>query len=62
MYNLKQFHNYKRHLKERYMKLMETSSDYRFEDEAVSDMAAYKAMKFLKKLNQVQYLDKEVAS
>lgn len=61
MYNYKQFKNYKRHLKDRYVQLLELSNDYRFEDEAMSDMAAYKAMKLLEKLNQVQYLDREVA-
>jgi len=61
MYNYKQFKNYKRHLKDRYVQLLELSNDYRFEDEAKSDMAAYKAMKLLEKLNQVQYLDREVA-
>ena len=55
----KKFKKYKRHLKERYANLVEKSNNYRFEDEAKSDLAAFKAMKLQKKINQVSYLDKE---
>jgi hypothetical protein len=41
--------NYKRHLKDRCLRLIEKSNDYRFIDEVKSDIAAYKAMKLLKK-------------
>lgn len=54
------FNNYKKHLKERYANLVEKSNDYRFEDEALSDLAAFKAMKLLEKIDQVRYLDREV--
>lgn len=54
------FKNYKKHLNERYIKLVEMSDNYRFEDEALSDLAAFKAMKLLEKINQVRYLDREV--
>ncbi|PQJ80794.1 hypothetical protein [Polaribacter porphyrae] len=60
MYTINQLDNYKRHLKERYLKLIEKSNDYKFEDEAKSDLAAFKAMKLLEKLNQVSYLNREV--
>lgn len=61
MYNIKQFNSYKRHLKDRYIRLVEKSNNYRFEDEAKSDLAAFKAMKILEKINQVSYLDRKVA-
>lgn len=60
MYCQNQFQNYKRHLKERYANLLEQSNSYRFVDEAESDLAAFKAMKILKKINQVSYLDRDV--
>lgn len=60
MYTLDKLNNYKKHLNERYIKLVEKSNDYRFEDEAKSDLAAFKAMKLLKKLDQIRYLNKEV--
>ena len=60
MYYKNQFKNYKRHLLDRYVNLVEKSNDYRFEDEAKSDLAAFKAMKLLEKINQVRYLDSEV--
>lgn len=60
MYNNRQIKKYKRHLWNRYIHLLELSNNYRFEDETKSDIAAYKAMKLLEKLNQVQYLDREI--
>ncbi|WP_170062717.1 hypothetical protein [Polaribacter filamentus] len=58
MQNQNQFNSFKKHLKERYDNLVEKSNDYRFEDESISDLAAFKAMKLLKKLNQISYLDR----
>jgi hypothetical protein len=59
MQNQNQFNSFKQHLKERYDNLVEKSNDYRFEDESISDLAAFKAMKLLKKLNQISYLDRK---
>jgi len=59
MYYKNQFITYKKHLLERYSSLVEKSENYRFEDEVKSDLAAFKAMKLLEKINQVQYLDRE---
>lgn len=59
MYYQNQFQNYKRHLKDRYVNLVEKSNNYRFVDEAKSDLAAFKAMKLLEKINQVNYLDRD---
>ncbi|WP_348709748.1 Lacal_2735 family protein [Tenacibaculum sp. 190524A05c] len=52
-----QLNRYKQHLEERYTKLVERSKDYRYVDEAKSDMASYKAMKIREKINRVNYLD-----
>jgi hypothetical protein len=60
MYYQNQFQNYKRHLQDRYVNLIEKSNNYRFVDEAKSDLAAFKAMKLLEKINQVNYLDREL--
>lgn len=49
-------YTYTEHLKKRYRKLLEKSDSYRIIDEAVSDMAAFKAMKIMKKLDQLKYL------
>ena len=57
MLRLNQLHKYKKHLEERYLKLVERSNDYRFIDESKSDRAAFKAMKVLGKINRVSYLD-----
>lgn len=40
--------------------MVETSNNYKYEDESKSDIAAFKAMKLLEKINQVRYLDREV--
>jgi hypothetical protein len=53
---------YKRHLLESYLRLLETSNDYRFIDENKSDSAAFKAMKILEKINRISYLDGELQS
>lgn len=60
MSRLNQLRSYKRHLEDRYFKLLEMSNDYRFIDESVSDLAAFKAMKLREKLNQVRFLDREL--
>ncbi|WP_299624627.1 Lacal_2735 family protein [uncultured Tenacibaculum sp.] len=57
MSRLTQLHRYREHLEERYSKLIERSNDYRYEDEAKSDIAFYKALKILEKINRVRYLD-----
>lgn len=61
MYYKKQLSNFKKHLQQRYLKLIELSNSYRYEDETISDLAAYKAMKVLEKLNRFRYLNREVA-
>lgn len=50
---------YKKHLLERYSNLVEKSNSYKFEDEVKSDIAAFKAMKILEKINQLLYLERE---
>lgn len=57
MSQLKQLVRYKRHLEDRYEKLMERSNDYKYVDEAKSDIASYKAMKILEKISRIKYLD-----
>ena len=55
-----QFKTYQQHLMARYQELMEKSGSYRFLDECVSDVAAFKAMKIRRKLNQMSYLNREL--
>ncbi|MFT4576705.1 MAG: hypothetical protein ACI9SI_001637 [Polaribacter sp.] len=62
MSRLNQLLRYRKHLEERYNKLVERSNDYKYVDEIKSDTAAYKAMKILSKLNQVNYLNKEFSN
>ena len=62
MSRLNQLSRYRKHLEERYNKLVERSNDYKYIDEIKSDRAAYKAMKILGKLNKVNYLNKEFSS
>lgn len=59
MSKINQLQTYKKHLLDRYIKLIETSKEYQFIDEVKSDYAAYKAMKILGKINKVNYLDRE---
>ena len=59
MSRINQLHRYRKHLEERYHKLVERSNDYKFVDEPKSDRAAFKAMKVLEKLNRVNYLNNE---
>ncbi len=62
MSRLNQLSRYRKHLEERYNKLVERSNDYKYIDEIKSDRAAYKAMKILGKLNKVNYLNKKFSS
>jgi hypothetical protein len=62
MFRLTQLSRYRKHLEERYNKLVERSNDYKYIDEIKSDIAAYKAMKISSKLNQVNYLNKEFSN
>ena len=62
MSRLNQLSRYRKHLEERYNKLVERSNDYKYVDEIKSDRAAYKAMKILEKLNRVNYLNKEFSN
>jgi len=48
---------YREHLELRYQKLIERSNNYKYVDECKSDIACYKALKVLKKLNGIKYLD-----
>ena len=57
MYRKKSFAAYKEHLRRRYQDMIEKSENYKYEDESLSDIAAYKAMKLLQKIEQVNYLD-----
>lgn len=61
MYYKKQLTKLKNRLQQQYSNLVEISNNYRFLDESISDLAAYRAMKLLQKLNRVSYLDREVA-
>lgn len=60
MSRLYQLNIYKRHLEERYKRLVEKSNDYKFIDESESDDAAFKALKLLDKINQIRFLDREL--
>ena len=59
MYQKEQYNGFKKQLKEKYVALIEKSNNYRFEDETISDLAAFKAMKLLDKLNQINYLERK---
>ncbi|TYP97951.1 hypothetical protein C7447_103117 [Tenacibaculum adriaticum] len=60
MSRLSQLYRYRKHLEERYQKLIERSNDYKYVDESKSDLASFKAMKVLEKINRVKYLDNSV--
>ena len=57
---IKSLKTYKKHLQKSYLMLLERSSNYRFIDEGKSDLAAFKAMKILEKINRISYLDREL--
>jgi hypothetical protein len=59
MSRINQLLNYRKHLEERYRRLVERSENYRHIDENKSDNAAFKAMKILSKISEISYLDKE---
>uniref|UniRef100_UPI0040484C2B hypothetical protein n=1 Tax=Polaribacter sp. TaxID=1920175 RepID=UPI0040484C2B len=62
MSQILQLHRYRKHLEDRYNRLVERSIDYKYEDESTSDQAAFKAMKILEKLNRVKYLDQDFSN
>ncbi|WP_348704314.1 Lacal_2735 family protein [Tenacibaculum sp. 190524A02b] len=62
MLRVNQLHRYKKHLEERYGKLVERANDYKYVDECKSDRSAFKAMKVLEKLNRLKYLDNEISN
>ena len=59
MSRINQLSLYRKHLEERYYRLVEKSNEYRFIDEVKSDRAAFKAMRVLGKINKVRYLSNE---
>ena len=60
MSRLKQVDSPKEHLMERYIKLIEKSNSYRYVDESMIDIAAFKAMRLLEKINKVRYLGRKL--
>lgn len=57
MLRVSQIQKYRKHLEERYGRLVERANDYKYVDECKSDRSAFKAMKVLEKLNRIKYLD-----
>ena len=45
---------------ERYIKLIEKSNSYRYVDESMIGIAAFKAMRLLEKINKVRYLGRKL--
>ena len=62
MQRLNRLHIYRRHLEDRYNKLIERSNDYKYVDKSKSDSAAFKALKVLEKLNRVKYLERDFSN
>lgn len=62
MSKINQLNKYKEHLEDRYAKLLEIATDYKYEDEFKSDRSAFKAMKVLEKLNRVRYLNQDFSN
>lgn len=62
MTRIHQLNSYKKHLEQRYRRLIERANDYKFEDECKSDRSAFKAMKVLEKINRLDYLNKTLPS
>lgn len=62
MSRLNQLSQYRKHLEDRYLRLVEKSNDYKYIDEVKSDRAAFKAMKVLGKINKVHYLSNEFSN
>lgn len=61
MLRVDQLQRYRKHLEDRYGRLIERANDYKYIDECKSDRSAFKAMKVLEKLNRIKYLDKEIS-
>ncbi len=59
MSRLNQLSQYRKHLEDRYLRLVEKSNEYKYIDEVKSDRAAFKAMQVLGKINKVRYLSNE---
>ncbi len=57
MKRLTDLNKYRTHLELRYNKLIERYNNYKYLDECKSDIAYYKALRILKKLNRIKYLD-----
>ena len=57
MSRIEDLFRYRKQLEERYHKLTELYNDYKYVDECKSDVACYKAMKILEKINRVKYLE-----
>ncbi len=62
MSRINQLDRYKKHLEDRYYRLVEKANDYKYVDEGKSDRSAFKAMKVLEKLNRVKYLDQDLSN
>ncbi len=62
MSRINQLRRYRKHLEDRYIRLVETANDYKYVDECKSDRSAFKAMKILEKLNRIKYLDEDMPS
>ena len=59
MSRINQLLSYKKHLEERYRRLVEQCDNYRYIDENKRDNGAFKPMKILSKISRVSYLGKE---
>ena len=57
MSRLTDLHKYKKHLELRYQNLIERANNYKYIDEVKSDIAFFKAMKILQKIDRIKYLD-----
>lgn len=62
MTRISQLRKYKKHLEDRYSRLVERANDYKYIDECKSDRSAFKAMKVLEKLNRISYLNNELSN
>ncbi len=57
MSRLSDLNTYKKHLELRYKNLIERANNYRYIDEVTSDIAFFKAMKILQKIDRIKFLD-----
>ena len=53
---MQDLYKYRKKLEQRYHKFIQLYNDYKYVDECKSDVACYKAMKILQKINRVKYL------